>query len=353
MTPVARVASPVSRAAGFLVLTVAVAWLTGLPAAGAVSAADRHDDQAAVALLRAARAAAAATDFAGVVVVEWRSGGQLHRERVTARESAGVLDVGGRRMVAVGGRRFVREARGFELLWAGETGGSGRPLPPVTTRYRFTVRPGMSVAGRATTEVVARRVHGGVAERLAIDAQTGLLVAREELDAGHVLRSVVFESFSDPPHAASERARPGALPEATAGTLPARPITRVGAPYRAPTRLGRDFSLVEVYRRAEGIQAFYSDGLVALSVFERSGELAWDSLPRDGRLVDLAGRRAVLYDTPGGAVAVWEVDGVVYTCVSEGTASELGTIVAAFPRARTPSMLERAVRFVTGPLRWR
>lgn len=317
----------------------------GAVALGA-TAVHADDGSAARDLLDRSREAAAHNDFRGVIRIEWRDGRRHRSETVPVEVTEGVLHFGDDRLLSAGSRRLLRTGQGWRLLW---TGPATSRAPDPTRKYDFGVRGGVTVAARATTEVVIDRDGSTIVrERLFFDHESGLLLRRDQLDrSGGVVRRVAFVEISDPTPV--ERFGSTGLPKAD---ITYAPRAVIGA-RRAPIRIGDGFRLAGSYRQSDGtMQLFYSDGLIGLSVFERAGELAWGDLPRGGHPVELAGRPGRLYYTAAGAALVWERDGIVYTAVTDAPPADIGLVARDLHRSREPDVIERIGRFLTGPFDW-
>jgi hypothetical protein len=323
-----------------------VAVVGGL--AASASAARRDDTSAGERLVLGARDAVTKYAFTGVVVVEWRDGGKHRSERVPVQDEDGTVVLGAaKRVVGEQDLRLVHENDGWVASWA-DSDPSAQPSPE--NHYDLTVHRGALLAGRATTIVEARRARGGaLQERYTIDDATGLMLRREQLDRGRVTRAVGFVEMSPPRPvtASSPPTAPRAAQEAK------RIATKMSKPWDAPRRLGAGFALVDAHRNPGGtMQLFYSDGLVGMSVFEQRGRLDEGSLPRGGRDVELAGRRARVYETASGETVMWGAGDVVYSCVTDAPSSRLTAILEKLPAPKQHSVVASVTRFVLGPFSW-
>ena len=74
---------------------------------------------------------------------------------------------------------------------------------------------------------------------------------------------------------------------------------------------------------------FYSDGVFTASVFEQQGDLDWGALPGGGSDTQLADTRTRTYHEASGDVAVWERNGLVYTCVTDAPSDVFSGMVGA------------------------
>ena len=120
--------------------------------------------------------------------------------------------------------------------------------------------------------------------------------------------------------------------------------------YRAPDAPA-GFELVARSRHPDGVLLFYSDGVFTASVFEQQGELDWGALPSGGDDTQLADTRTRTYHEASGDVAVWERNGLVYTCVTDAPSDVFEQMVNAIA-ADARSTPQSIVDFVLGPFGW-
>ena len=194
--------------------------------------------------------------------------------------------------------------------------------------------------------VLARRPGGEPAQRLAVDDATGLLLAREVLGPdGAVQRSVRFTTID-----VGEPASSTATPPTGVRTHTAEKLTSVPDGYRAPGSPA-GFELVTRSRHPDGVLLFYSDGVFTASVFEQQGDLDWGALPNGGTDTQLADTRTRTYHEASGDVAVWERNGLVYTCVTDAPSDVFAHMVGALA-SDGRSTPEAVVDFVLGPFGW-
>jgi hypothetical protein len=331
---------------------IAAALVVGLFVFGAPGGAHAEDDSdAARQLLEHSRDAATDHDFTGTVDVEWQDGRRRREETVAVEVKDGVLHLGRDRLLGAGNRRMLKTDSGWELLWAAPA--TGREPDP-GTKYDLTLGRRVSVAARPSTIVAIRRSgSAGVRERLYFDDATGMLLRRDQMDGrGRLTRSFAFVKLSEPEPAATEPAR--GLPDVAPSRRDAPDaLKRAPDELTAPRRIGRGFVLTDVYSQpGGGVQLYYSDGLLGLSVFEREGALDWSALPVGGRSMKLDGTRARVYSTVAGSAAVWTADGITYTCVTDAPDDELAAIVSDMDQADEPGTMEKIGRFVTRPFSW-
>jgi sigma-E factor negative regulatory protein RseB len=315
-------------------------------------------ETSAVDLLDRAREAAESQPFEGMVAVEWRDGGQQHREQVTVNSAGGVLRFGDE-VVGAGARRMIHSADGWLSLWGHDVATLG---PPPTAKYRLAIQPGPDVAARPT-DVVAVQLIGGnrLRERLYIDRQTGLLLRRELLDSGGTpYRSVAFTAITPGP--SSGATGPGAV--LTAGAPPVAhsqeptPARHLKGPFKLHSRIGTGYRVVGAYKANGVVQQFFSDGLHGLSVFEQPGHLSAAETglagkTGSGRMVEISGHTMRAYSASVGEAVVWESDGVVYTAVTDAPWSDLAGAVRDLPHADPPGRLRRVAQTVVSFFRWK
>jgi MucB/RseB N-terminal domain len=305
-------------------------------------------------LLDDARRASQEQDFSGVLEVTWSDGRREHSSDVFVRSANGVLALGDRPQVIMDGdRRFVRSPDGWLTVWSDEI----RPdVPPASDKWDLSVREGPTVAGRPTRVVDATvRDDGLVRERLYLDASTGLLLRREQLDRrGRTVRAVGFTSIGEATGVLFGAAPADAprAPDRSTGREP-RVLDEVTAPFRAPGAAGDGFRLVGRYDEPDDtVHLFYSDGLFSVSVFEQEGELDTSGLPAGAEPRTVDGHDVHQYRTPAGVAMVWESDDIVYTTVSDAPLDQLDAILADLGPESSPSTVTRVTDFVLGPFSW-
>ena len=305
------------------------------------SASDEAED-----LIQQARGASADESFVGVVEVSWVDESGLHRESVTARSVRGAFVVGpGAEQVA---------GRG-ELRWAGDPNSgsgwradTGRDLPDPGAAWDLELADDGTVAGRGVTVVEARDDDGDVRARFALDRETGQLLEREIIDRdGKVVRSVGFTTIVE---------------TVLAPLLPTIPPSDVSVPtaihdvpdgYVAPETVGDGYRLLGRYQRADGVvQLYYGDGLFSVSVFEQSGDVDWDALPRTGRATRVEGVRTHSYRTAEGTVVIWGDHGLVLTGIADGPPGTPAAVVASISGNDDSSAIDDIADFVLAPFHW-
>jgi len=332
-----------ARVALCTLATFAVAWPIAVSSAGS---AESSDGQEAARLVRGTRDAAAAVDFTGVATVTWTSPTGKQSARVQVSDVGGAISasaVDGNTVVDEGRRTYLRDHLGWTGLVVEPM---ARNLPEPDHRWVLSTGATRTVAGRPAAVVLARRPGGDPAQRLAVDDATGLLLAREVLGPdGRVERSVRFSSIDvgeSDPHAVS--------PPVDVHSKSAEKLTSVPDGYRAPGAPA-GFALVTRSRHSDGVLLFYSDGVFTASVFEQQGDLDWDALPSGGTDTQLADTRTRTYHEASGDVAVWERNGLVYTCVTDAPSDVFADMVGALASDER-STPEAVVDFVLGPFGW-
>lgn len=300
--------------------------------------------------LAVATAAAEQHAYDGVLSVSWRADGVLRTREVDVHSDAGRVAVtGDRALSAAGVRRSLREGGVWHLLW---NRADSSDAPAIGAKYTVTTEPGVLVAGRPTDRVRIADAQGNVRELVDLDRATGLLLRREQRnEQGAVMRITGFEEVAIA--ATPTEGAPAAVgPTRQKGDGPA-PV-RIAAPFVSVRRLPGGFVRVGAYRAASGgREQYYSDGLVGVSVFEWNGSLKPGSLPSGGSYGTAGRPDARLYESPVGAVAVWDADGRTFAVVSEATPAETARIIASLPKDGTDDAPTRIGRFLIGPFTWR
>ena len=277
-----------------------------------------------------------------------------HVSDVPVSSDQGLVEIGlGSNMVVGEGLDRWAGADGASTLWhdAGPNqlptrAASGTSRPP-------SARPSSATP---TTVIDARDRHGTVRARLYVDRATGLLLRREVLDShGRAVHIVTFIALSqvDPTQpGVTSPTTPRAAKQRTNDTL-----TKVPDGYEAPGTAGSGFHLVARYRQGGGVvQLFYSDGLFNVSVFEQPGQLDWGALPSGGTDAHVSDERTLSYETAAGTVMFWNVQGSVFTCISDAPVDQVSAFVTSFANASTvgggSNPVDDAIHFVLGPFSW-
>ena len=306
------------------------------------STGSRGDDTQAVAILEKAAEAPESLAYVAVRDIRWSepSGEAAVRLRVEHAPGQGTTYglVGDDASPAT----FVNDRE----LGAGPAGGDvvGRMVESYDVAVAGTGR----LLGRPATIVTVSR-EGRLAAQLWIDDATGLLLRRSVYDDGELVRSSTVTALRS--------RRTGFLahlPPAVTGPSATRVSTRLAAAlsdrgWACPPSLPGDFSLTRLHRldgRRDIMQASYTDGLFAVSVFEERGRLDISSLAGFEQRRTDAGTAWVRPGLP--TVIVWEGSGTVYTLVTDAPAGTWTAVVAALPHGRvdpsaSESRLERGL----------
>lgn len=322
--------------------TFALAW----PIAASAGAGDSADAQEAARLVRGTRDAAADHDFSGDATVTWTTPKRTETTQVRVTDVGGAVTItttGGTTVVDEGRRTYLRDRLGWTGLVVEPT---AHDLPSPDRRWRLSTAGSRTVAGRPATVVLATRADGKPAQRLVVDDTTGLLLGREVLGPrGQVERSVRFSSIEVGERDASPKSPPANVTSRTAEKL-----TSLPEGYRAPGAPA-GFELLTRSRHPDGVLLFYSDGVFTASVFEQQGDLDWGALPGGGSDSQLADTRTRTYHEASGDVAVWERNGLVYTCVTDAPSDVFSDMIGALA-SEGRSTPEAIVDFVLGPFGW-
>jgi len=334
---------PVKPGRRLLVAAVALGALALVWPAGAFGTSSPSEQ--AQQLLQRTRQAAASHDFSGTATVTWRDGAAVRTAQVRVTDSDGSVEarVGNDVVYDSGDRTYVKDGSRWTSI-AVDPSADGE-VPGVGANWKLTTRTGPQVAGRSTTEVVATRRDGTVAQRVAVDDDTGLLLERQVLARdGTVERSLAFTAL-DLGATTTEVTAPDGLRAGRSST-----ITTVPSGYVAPSTLGAAV-LVSRAKQPDGVLLWYSDGLFSTSLFEQRGTLDWTGLPAGGTDTTVRGTAMRRWSEPSGTVLVWERDGVVFTCVSDAPTDVIDAAVKSLS-APQRSALERVADFVLGPFGW-
>src|SRR5450759_492774 len=246
---------------------LSIAALAATVVVGAATAAPAQPSGDGERLLHDAQTANAHQSYAGVLSVDWTDHGAQHHTEAFTHVVDGEVGVGGgnSRILSEGDQRWVG-APGAWALVVGSDSTAAAP-PSADASWHLRTGPGPTVAGRATTAVVAADPSSGTPRaRFFIDAATGTLLRRDVLDArGRLVRDVSFEAFLplgatlSPVHPQTAKSE--------------EPVTLRSVPsgYQAPSSIGR-YRLLGRYRQPDGtIQLYYGDGIFTLSLFEQQG----------------------------------------------------------------------------------
>jgi negative regulator of sigma E activity len=334
---------PVGLALATLAMLAAVAVVAAATAAPAQPSGDGER------LLHDAQTANAHQSYTGVLSVDWTDGVAQHHTEASTHVVDGEIEVGGgsSRILSEGDQRWIG-APGSWALVVGSDSTAAAP-PSAETNWDLRTGPGPTVAGRATTAVVASDPSNGTPRaRFFIDTGTGILLRRDVLDPrGHLVRDVSFEAFLP----LGDTHAPG--PPQTA--KPEEPATLRSVPsgYDAPSSIGRGYRLLGRYRQPDGtIQLYYGDGIFTLSLFEQQGTIDWGSLP-SGTSLTMNGDQTRVYETAASSVAVWSHHGLIVTAVSDAAPDELlGAARRVTRGGGGGGALHDVAHFVLGPFGW-
>ncbi len=288
------------------------------------------------------RHAPSSMHFSGVVRVTWRDHGKLNDITVDVTDDQGSIEVkSGRALVFDRGTRTYFKS---ELGWSSALVEPNlKNVPAPDHRWSLGVRPGPTIVGRPTQVIAATRRDGTPVQRMYVDADTGLLLRRDVLDAhGQLQRSLEFLQLTVASGTALQAPKGVSARKAV-------PLHEVPAGYETSSRPS-GYVLVGRSRHPNGVELLYTDGLFSVSVLEQHGELEWDTLPRGGASTEVDGNRARRYSEPGVDVVLWEHGGTVFTAVTDAPPDVIDAMVAGFSPDR--STAEKVVDFVLGPFGW-
>jgi len=211
--------------------------------------------------------------------------------------------------------------------------------------YRLSGTRGASVAGRASTVVMATRDGSNfVAARWWIDDATGIVLWQETYDrSGSVDLSFGFTSVSvSRGDSILEHLPPRLAVPRTSTSLTLSSATELSASGWSCVRHLAGLSLVRIRSDRAGnpdtVHLVYSDGLTAMSVFEQRGRL---TVVPEGSHWDAALGAHVRRGAS--SVATWQSGEVVLTVVTDGSTSLLAEAVESLPHGEptTRTTLDR------------
>ncbi len=211
--------------------------------------------------------------------------------------------------------------------------------------YRLSGTRGANVAGRSSTAVMATRDGSNfVAARWWIDDATGIVLWQETYDkSGSVDLSFGFTSVSvSRGDTILEHLPPRLAVPRTSTSLTLSSATALNASGWSCVRHLAGLSLVRIRSDRAGnpdtVQLIYSDGLTTVSVFEQRGLL---TVVPEGSSWDPALGAHVRRGASG--VATWQFGEMVFTVVTDGSASLLAEAVESLPHggATTQTTLDR------------
>ncbi|HEX3205977.1 MAG TPA: zf-HC2 domain-containing protein [Propionibacteriaceae bacterium] len=211
--------------------------------------------------------------------------------------------------------------------------------------YRLSGTHGASVAGRASTAVMATRDGSNfVAARWWIDDATGIVLWQETYDRnGSVDLSFGFTSVSvSRGDSILEHLPPRLAVPRTSTSLTLSSATELSASGWSCVRHLAGLSLVRIRSDRAGnpdtVHLVYSDGLTAMSVFEQRGRL---TVVPEGSQWDAALGAHVRRGAS--SVATWQSGEMVFTVVTDGSTSLLAEAVESLPHGEpaTRTTLDR------------
>jgi negative regulator of sigma E activity len=211
--------------------------------------------------------------------------------------------------------------------------------------YRLSGSRGTSVAGRSATVVAATRDDStSVAARWWIDDATGIVLWQQTYDrTGSVDLSFGFTSVSvSRANSILEHLPPRLVVPRTSTSLTLSSAAELNASGWSCVRHLADLSLVRIRSdraaNPDTVHLLYSDGLTTVSVFQQRGQLT--AVP-EGSQWDPALDAHVRRGASG--VATWQSGDMVFTVVTDGSASVLADAVKSLPHegATTQTTLDR------------
>jgi hypothetical protein len=197
--------------------------------------------------------------------------------------------------------------------------------------YRIVVAGSGVIAGRTTSVAQALRTDGSVAARFEFDKLTGLMLSREIYGTGHLTATFLAIRFGTPDDPVPTTAV-GQPPEVDAKAL---------ALLRTKGWVCRDalpggFALFQVRRENydghPALHLVYSDGLIAMSLFQQTGHLDPSSLT--GFSQGLAGGTTVWWRNGQPNERVWQSGGLVVTVMGDVPIGALVDVVSVIPGGR-------------------
>jgi negative regulator of sigma E activity len=211
--------------------------------------------------------------------------------------------------------------------------------------YRLSGARGASVAGRASTVVIATRDGSNfVAARWWIDDATGIVLWQETYDkSGSVDLSFGFTSVSvSRGDSILEHLPPRLAVPRTSTSLTLSSAAELNASGWSCVRHLAGLSLVRIRSDRAGnpdtVHLVYSDGLATMSVFEQRGRL---TVVPEGSHWDAALGAHVRRGASG--VATWQSGEMVFTVVTDGSTTLLAEAVESLPHGQptTRTTLDR------------
>jgi len=334
----------VAAVAGLLMLAVLMAVTppahAGTPADGA-------------ALLKRAIAGARVTPYTGEVLWVVSDGDAEHVRRARVSGQGGDVTVQGDGTptlhLSPGGGGLVDSAGvWFVPLPAADRAGTG-DLARLTEKYRVDIAGRERLLNRPTTVLELRLRDGGdLRERLWVDDRSGLLLRRETLEEGEVLRMAMFTGLDLGNEEAPTSTGPLPLVTLQQGVerIEARGRDALrSAGWTVPDTLPGGYRRDGVYAidapEGQPLQLVFTDGLYTVSVFQQRGRLDEASLSEGAERVDIG--RGEMWSWPGAVPSrrVWQAGQTTFTLVGDAPPAELDAITAALPAPAGPGVPER------------
>jgi anti-sigma factor RsiW len=111
---------------------------------------------------------------------------------------------------------------------------------------------------------------------------------------------------------------------------------------KAPAALAHGYQRVGAWRADDYLQLVYSDGFRALSVFEQSGRMSAERLPRKADAVPVGNGVGREFDWQGEWMVVWQSGPTTYTVVAQGSRQEALDVARSVPPEGRPPVWQRA-----------
>ena len=203
-----------------------------------------------------------------------------------------------------------------------------------------------TVAGEPTDTVTLTRPDGSTAARLDVGRVSGLPLQRTLFDPeGRLVRQSVFTKVAlvDPGAVADVAATAAATPDTDGSPVGVAetPVDEAGKArlvaggFVLPAEVGGGLSLVDVQATgSDGVHLTYSDGLLAVSLFEEHGRLDPDTLGAGWTTAERGGASVLVRE--GGTRVSWADGGTVYTLVGDVGDDAVDRVVRGLPH-RVPT----------------
>lgn len=352
MTPRPAVAAAALAGVAASLLPVPTA---GQPAPPVAQTTERAADDATLALLDRAVAAAASVPMRGqLTVASFGLGGPQITTVEVARRADGRLRATRQGAWELGrddDGSYLRSPRTGTLLKLGGVERRSFDRERFLTNYRLDDGGTIELdTGPARTLLVTAHRDGVVREVLHVDDATGLVVRRETFeDDGAPVRVVAYTEVEvdDSVRARSRLASEG-LELETVALSPVERQSLVDRGVPAEAALPGGFELVDAAEvesvTVPTVHLVYSDGLYTLSVYVQLGRLA-TAATEDAVALSLPDGGAV-WRWPGSEPrrVVWSGDGLTFTALTDAPTSTLLLAVGGLPNEPAPSTLARVAR---------